>query len=109
MNIEVTTHDPFLFEELEAAAKDPSHHLPKKMLIGKPIKESQPLQAFPTPEVISFAIVIGTSISTGILSAWIYEKLKGRVNKLKIDIKEVKLSIEEIDYAIKQYAKNRIE
>jgi len=103
MNIEIRTNDPLLFQELKAAAEEPSSHLPENMLIGNPIKESPRLHAFPSPEVISFAITIGTSLATGVLSAWIFEKFKGRVNKVKIDGKEVKLSIEEINNAIKQY------
>src|SRR5579859_6419123 len=41
-----------------------------------------------SPEVITFAITIGTSIATNIISTWLYEKLKEGTKTLYINRKE---------------------
>src|SRR5712691_1396260 len=40
------------------------------------------------PESITLVLSLGTSITTNILSSWLYEKLKGRTIKLNIKSKE---------------------
>lgn len=38
-----------------------------------------------TPDIFTFTVSIGKDIAVGVFSAWLYDKLKGRRRKLKIN------------------------
>jgi hypothetical protein len=108
MFFRITTYNPQLFSELVAVAEDPCSNLPEGVLIGEPSKSTkQGEHGFPTPEVITFAVSLGSSVAINLFSDWLWERIKDRTSKLEIDNREITLSVEEINFAIEQYLRQK--
>jgi hypothetical protein len=103
MLAEITTREPRLLAELRRAADDPGK-LPNGILIGTPeVREGSELFAIGVPEVISFALGAASSTAINIASSWLWETIKGRASKLRIEGRDVKLSLEDIHRACELY------
>lgn len=53
-------------------------------------------KAFGIPETLEFLLKTGKEVAVGLLSAWLYDRLKGRAVRLRINRTEVQLDGEAI-------------
>ena len=58
------------------------------------------------PETINLILDIAKNVGIGLFTAWLYDKLKGKNVKLRIDGEDVNLSPEEIERKIKEKINN---
>ncbi len=96
MQIQLTTYDPSIFQELKEIAENSPPDLPENVLIGEPIKEAKEVHGLSAPEIITFAVTVGTSIAANLFSSWLYDKVKGRTSQLRINDRIVQITVTEI-------------
>lgn len=103
MNIQLITYDSALYPELQALADSPASDLPPNVLLGEPQKEPGELHGLSAPEIITFAVTIGTSVGVNLFSSWLYDKIKERASSLRINNQVVPISKTEIQVAIQYH------
>ena len=57
------------------------------------------------PTILLTALEFGSGVAVGVLSNWIYEKLKGKTNSITIDRIEIELNKGEIEKILKEKIK----
>ena len=57
-------------------------------------------KGFGFPETLTFALTFATSVGASIIANWLYDRLKGRVEKISIDRLEIELDEGEIKKVI---------
>ncbi len=57
-------------------------------------------KAFGFPGTLEFIMTFTTGVSAGVVANWLYEKLKGRTSRIRIDRTEVQLNKGEIERII---------
>ncbi len=57
-------------------------------------------KSFGFPQTLEFLLTFTTGVSTGIVANWLYDKIKDRASKIRIDRTEVEISKGEIERII---------
>jgi hypothetical protein len=100
--VEVTTQEPALVRELLAEFGSPSHGGRGRNQLGIEVEwvTLTGPKASDSADFIAFVVSNVTSAGTGLLSSWLYERLKGRKARLCLNGKQVALSPTEIEAAV---------
>ncbi len=99
--IEIETQDKFLVYELFNVKKS-AQGMQTELSAGAVLRYDSTFirKAYGVPDIISLPLQLGRDVAVGILSAWLYDKLKGRASKLKIGERQVSLDKKEIQLAL---------
>ena len=54
------------------------------------------------PEIINFVVTFGSGVAAGVVSNWIYDKLKHKTEKIVINRKEIDLDKEKIKRVLEE-------
>ena len=101
MHIEIATNDTELVSELERARMEPDIHLPCGILIGEVTRKPSGLHGISVPDVVSFTVSFAVAVGANVLSAWLYDKMKGRVQRVKIDGHEAELTSDDFERVVR--------
>jgi hypothetical protein len=104
LTLQITTSDAALLKDLMEGAGDDEG---ASVAIGEDgsltLTNHQRSRSWGHPEVINFALHIGTTIAVPIIASWISEKLKDRKAKLKLNDQTVtSLTQQSLEFLIKQ-------
>jgi hypothetical protein len=101
LSVEVTSTDKDLAREIRSAALEGPKPPSGGFLVGEPaVSRREQLTGFPTADVITFAVTLAASIPVNLFSNWLYDLLRGRASKLRIDGKAVTATAKGIEKAV---------
>lgn len=102
MRIEIDTEDRQLSSDLmgnsETAQNGQTVNIPggAKLTLGPLVKR----YAVGVPETIEAVLTFGSGVASGLVASWLYDKIKGRATRLRIDETEVEINKGEIEHII---------
>ena len=90
VTLEVETYDRRLGLDLT----QPSAEMPEGMSVQE--LESRAYKAVGVPETITLAVSVPLSVGASLAANWLYDKLRGRADRIRIDRREITLDKGEI-------------
>jgi hypothetical protein len=90
MDIQLITFDDSLLNTIKKEALATREATDPDYILGLPRKKDKGLGAINTPDVIVFTFNIITAIGTKVLASWIWELIKEKHARIKIEGKECK-------------------
>ncbi len=95
--IEIETQDQALGPELLEKVKD----LPANIILKK-VAQAEAVKGY-----LTFFLSLGIKVDAGLVANWLFENIKDRATKLRMDRIEVQINQEEIEKAIVEKIKKR--
>lgn len=104
IQIEVETHDSKLLYDLMGDQKrieiGKKPELPDDIILF--YEGSKFKKAFNFPDVLNFTLTFGAGATSSLLANWLYEKLKGRATKLRMDHEEMEINESKIERIVER-------